>query len=324
MRIHAYAGGAMENQTQDLFDKVFKKLITSSPRGVIHLINGLFNANYPLDSPVEYLGTEFIGGKLHPRRSDTMIKIGNGPIYNLEAQAKEGREMVIRVFEYGFMQARVTQTLSREKIRLTFPVPKIIYLEGGKKIPDLITLEMEFPDKSIHKYKVGTFKIQDHQPEELFRNKMILLLPFYILKLRHKIKKAKTKEKLKSLAMELKDQIDELTKLTLKSGQEKILEREDINTVQSLMERLFKELYTGYTELEGVDIMLQEEIKTYAEELEEKYNQRAEKLEERLAKAEEREKQNRLESARRLKGMGFPVDKTAKALDLPLEVVEKL
>jgi hypothetical protein len=153
---------------------------------------------------------------------------------------------------------------------------------------------------------------------------MILLLPFYILKLRHKVKKAKTKEKLKSLAMELKDQIEGLTKLTLKSGQDKILEREDINTVQSLMERLFKELYTGYTELEGVDIMLQEEIKTYAEELEEKYNQRAEKLEERLAKAEESEKQNRLELARRLKARGLPSEHIAVDLGLPLKVVEKL
>jgi predicted transposase/invertase (TIGR01784 family) len=311
----------MVNQTQDLFDKVFKKLITSSPRGVIHLINGLFNINYPLDSPVEYLSTEFIGERLHPRRSDTMIKIGNGPIYNLEVQIKEDKEMVIRVFEYGFMRSRFTQILSREKIRLTFPIPKIIYLEGGKKIPGVITLEMEFPDKSIHKYKVGTFKIQEHQPEELFRDKMILLLPFCILKLRHKVKRAKTKEKLRSLATELKDQIDELTKLTLKSGQAKILEKEDINTIQSLMERLFKELYTGYTELEGVDSMLQEEIKTYAEELEERLTLQAE---ERLAQAEERENQNRLESARRLKARGLPSEHIAVDLGLPLEVVEKL
>jgi hypothetical protein len=128
--------------------------------------------------------------------------------------------------------------------------------------------------------------------------------------------------------MELRDQIDELTKLTLKSGQDKILGKEDINTVQSLMERLFKELYTGYTELEGVDIMLQEEIKTYAEELEERLTLQAEErlaqAEERLAKAEEREKQNRLESAQNLKAMEIPVDKIAKALCLPLEVVEKL
>jgi predicted transposase/invertase (TIGR01784 family) len=279
----------------------------------------------------EYLNTEFIGDKLPRRHSDTMIKIGDGPIYNLEAQIKEDKEMVIRVFEYGFMQARITQIPSKGKIRLTFPMPKIIYLEGGKKIPDPITLEMEFPDKSIHKYKVGTFKIQEHQPEELFQNKMVLFLPFHILRLRHKIKNAKTKKNLASLAMELRNQINELTRLTLKSGQTRILEREDINIIQTLLERLFKELYTGYAELEGVDNMLQEEIKTYAEELEERYNQQAEKMKKRIAlaehlkkQAEERENQNRLESARRLKAMGVPVDKIAEALDLSPEVVEKL
>ncbi|AEF80381.1 hypothetical protein [Leadbettera azotonutricia] len=240
-------------ETAHLFDLVFKKLITSSPRGVIYLINALFNTTFPLDSPVEYLSTEHIGEDLGLRRSDTMIKINNSHTYNLEAQTKKGREMVVRVFEYGFMQARDNQILTKEKIRLAFPMPKIIYLDARGKIPDTVTLELKFPDDSIHEYKVGTFKIHDH------------------------------------------------------AG---ILENKDINAIQSLMERLVRELYAGYTEMEGVDTMLVTEIKTYAEELEEKIA--------------EREWQNKLDSARSLKAMDVPVDKIVKALGLSLEVVEKL
>ncbi|AEF80074.1 hypothetical protein [Leadbettera azotonutricia] len=322
-------------ETAHLFDLVFKKLIASSPRGVIYLINALFNTNFPPDSPVEYLSTEHIGDGLGLRRSDTMIKINNSHTYNLEAQTREGGEMVIRVFEYGFMQARDTQILTKEKIRLTFPMPKIIYLDAQGRIPDMITLELEFPDNSIHEYKVGTFKIHDHAPEELFQQKMILLFPFYLLKLRHKVKKAKTRGELKLLAAELKSQIDDLTLLTKESGYTGILEKKDINTVQSLMERLFRELYTDYTELEGVDTMLVTEIKTYAEELEEKHAAEmatiktyAEELEEKytaeMAEKAERERQNKLDSARSLKALDVPVDKIVKALGLPLEVVEKL
>ncbi|AEF83519.1 hypothetical protein [Leadbettera azotonutricia] len=318
-------------ETAHLFDLVFKKLITSSPRGVIYLINALFNTNFPLDSPVEYLSTEHISKELALRRSDTMIKINNSHTYNLEAQTKKGREMVVRVFEYGFMQARDTQILTKEKIRLAFPMPKIIYLDARGKIPDTVTLELKFPDDSIHEYKVGTFKIHDHAPEELFQQRMILLLPFYLLKLRHRVKKAKTGGELKLLAAELKSQIDDLTLLTKESGHAGILENKDINAIQSLMERLFRELYAGYTELEGVDTMLVTEIKTYAEELEEKMAEiktYAEELEERhtkeLAEKAEREWQNKLDFVRNLKALDIPIDKIAKASGLSLEVVEKL
>jgi hypothetical protein len=314
-------------ETTHLFDLVFKKLITSSPRGLIYLINGLFNTRYPLDSPVEYLTTEHISGELKLRRSDTMIRIGDGPTYNLEAQTQEDREMVIRVFEYGFMQARDTQILTKGKIRLTFPLPKIIYLDAKGKIPTTVTLELKFPNNSIHEYRVGTFKIHDHEPEELFQQKMILLLPFYLLKLRHKVKKAKTKGELRHLAAELKSQIDNLTRLTKESGLTGILEKKDINTIQSLMERLFRELYTDYTEFEGVETMLVTEIKTYAEELEEKYTQKTEELaaiKTYAEELEERERQNKLDFVRSLKALDVPVDTIVKASGLPLDVVEKL
>jgi hypothetical protein len=339
-----------------LFDLSFKKLLASSPRGVICLINELFNTQYPLDSPVEYLTTEHIGKGLGRRWSDTMIRIGDGPTYNLEAQTREDNEMVIRVFEYGFMQARDTQTVTKGKIRLTFPMPKIIYLDAKGRIPKTVTLELKFPDSTIHKYKVDTFKIHDHPPEELFQQKMILLLPFYLLKLRFKVKEAKTKEKLKLLAAELKDQIDKLTLLTKESAQ--ILEKRDINAVQSIMEMIFMELYANYDELKGVNTMLVTEIKTYAEELEEKLEEKytaqiteiktyaeeleekhraeiktyAEELEEKLEKkysAEmkkmaEQERQNELDFVGNLKAMGISLDKIVKASGLPLEVVEKL
>jgi hypothetical protein len=95
------------------------------------------------------------------------------------------------------------------------------------------------------------------------------------------------------------------------------------------MERLFRELYTDYTELKGVNTMLVDEIKTYAEELEEKHAAEiktyAEELEEKFTtELAERERQNKLDSALKLKAMDVPVDKIVKALSLPLEVVEKL
>jgi aconitase B len=62
------------------------------------------------------------------------------------------------------------------------------------------------------------------------------------------------------------------------------------------------------------------EIKTYAEELEEKYTKKTEEL----VKKAEQERQNKLDFVRNLKILDVPIDKIVKASGLPLEVVEKL
>ncbi|MDR0655655.1 MAG: hypothetical protein LBG22_05010, partial [Treponema sp.] len=73
------------HDTHNVFDKVFKRLILSSKRAVIHLINGLFGTGYPLDSSVEYPNTEFITGQMKHLYSDILIVIGGIHQYHLEA-----------------------------------------------------------------------------------------------------------------------------------------------------------------------------------------------------------------------------------------------
>ena len=41
-------------EVYQIFDKVFKKIITLSAKAVINLINGLFDTDYPLDSSITY------------------------------------------------------------------------------------------------------------------------------------------------------------------------------------------------------------------------------------------------------------------------------
>ena len=40
----------MENNSHDIFDRIFKRIITLSSPTVINFINGIFEEDYPLDS----------------------------------------------------------------------------------------------------------------------------------------------------------------------------------------------------------------------------------------------------------------------------------
>lgn len=50
----------MEQEIYQIYDKIFKKILTLSGKAVINLINGLFDTNYPTDSKVQYHWTEFV------------------------------------------------------------------------------------------------------------------------------------------------------------------------------------------------------------------------------------------------------------------------
>ena len=55
--------GNAENQEKKpshIFDRGFKRLMASSSPAIVQLINALFNTDYPLDTPVKQLATEYI------------------------------------------------------------------------------------------------------------------------------------------------------------------------------------------------------------------------------------------------------------------------
>ena len=64
----------MTEQIYQIFDKIFKKILTLSTIAVINLINGLFGTNYPKDSTITYNWTEFQDDELRRILADTILK----------------------------------------------------------------------------------------------------------------------------------------------------------------------------------------------------------------------------------------------------------
>ena len=92
------------------------------------------------------------------------------------------KTIVIRVFEYGLWNALETRD---NDYTLHFPEPVIIYLDEQDHIPPESTLNIHFPGLPPVTYKVKNYAYLDHDVVELNRRKMVVLIPFQVLRLRN-------------------------------------------------------------------------------------------------------------------------------------------
>ena len=260
----------MKRETQQIFDLILKRLLKLSSRAVIQFINGLFGADHPLDGTVEYPNTEHVSRKLRRLMSDVIVVIDGAHVYHLEAEIGDDESIVIRVFEYGFAEGLRTKELSEggQKITVKFPNARIIYWETTKRTPDEVVLSLEFPEGGNYDYVVKTFKFLDHTIKELEEKKLVILLPFYVLKLRKRVVSAKNSESRAELCAEMREILDELMGAVERAVSIGLMSETDRRFALEYTERLYKELYQSYDEFKEADAMLQETILTYSEEAE--------------------------------------------------------
>ena len=173
----------MSNEVYQIYDKIFKKILTLSSMSVINLINGLFHTKYPSDSTITYNWTEFESEELKRILADTILTINGKYSYHMEAQMTEDEDIIFRVFEYGYGHADRNRRYAIDLItdeeghidsgtiesgcELLFPEPKIIYFCPSGKAPDEYILKLNFGSQGSFLYKVSTFKFLEISLEEL-------------------------------------------------------------------------------------------------------------------------------------------------------------
>ena len=146
----------MEKTIYQIYDKIFKKILTLSSKAVINLINGLFSTCYPLDSTIQYNWTEFEDDELKKILADTIITINGSDSYHMEAQMTEDGDIIFRVFQYGYSHADRTRENKNGIYTLHFPEPKIIYFSPTNNVPDEFVLQLDFGSQGKFDYKVST------------------------------------------------------------------------------------------------------------------------------------------------------------------------
>jgi len=259
-----------------IYDKAFKRILTLSDKAVINLINGLFGTDYPTNSKITYNWTEHEDKDLKRTLSDSILTINDRDIYHIEAQITEDEEIVFRVFEYGFGHAYKNRTYENGNETMIFPRPCIIYLDEGKKdkIPDEYTLILKFEDQGEFSYKVPVFKLQTISVQELNDKKLIVLLPFLLLKLRKKMEKIRSKENMEELQSLVMDDIIGAIHTNEELGN---LSRSDALDLLDLTTKLYMKIYSKYQEMEDFTMRMVDQSLELASD---KYEKTVEELEE--------------------------------------------
>jgi hypothetical protein len=236
-----------------------------------------------------------------------MVVVIGGHSFLIEAQIEHDANMALRVFEYGFWEGVRAKTVTDKVITLRFPQVRVIYWETSRKTPDRVTLRLRFPDGKTYDYTVESLKFLEYTVKELEQRKMVILLPFYLLKLRRQVAAARTGERLRQLAGEMKGILEEMAGAAEKAALAGLMSKADMITVMELMNRMFVELYKSYKELRRINNMLQNTILTYSE-----------------IAARKAERKGRKEVAKNLLHMGLDVEKIAQATKLPVRVVKDI
>ena len=168
----------MTNNT--IFDDVFRTMMEKMTYLVIPLINEVFHTSYPDDVKIIQLRNE------HQLEDGEIITDASllieGKVYHIECQSTDDTSMAIRMVEYDFAVALERAAKFGRKYRVEFPKSCVLYLRCGKNTPDFLEVEMVLPDGQRCEYKVPTVKINKYTKDSIFEKKLLMLLPFYVMK----------------------------------------------------------------------------------------------------------------------------------------------
>ena len=273
----------MEDRIYHIYDKVFKKVLTLSSRSVVNLVNGLFDTYYAPDSTVDYNWTEFVDDKLKRILADTIITINGTDSYHLEAQMTKDDSILVRVFEYGVSHALRNSVQKENYCEITFPESRVIYLCPENNLPDEYILRIRFGYQGYFDYQVGVVRFNDISTEELNKKKMVILIPFKLLKLRKELQKSRDKSNLTALKNLIQNDIIGSIEENFQLGNITI---DDARKLKRYTHFLYQQIYSHYDEMEELNEVTDESLMLDIDYIEKEYEQKLLEVEAQKAEAE--------------------------------------
>lgn len=188
--------------TADIFDSVFKTLLQRFPKLAVALINEVFHADYTENEVIIQGRNEYhsMDGKVI---NDAMIRIRD-KIYHIECQSTSDGLMVIRMVEYDFKIAlEETRNIlmdelkkkpgdrGRELLRFQFPQSCMVCVRQGIEQEESLKLRIVMPNGQEALYEIPVVQAQSFSKEDIFQKRLLILIPFYVLRYEKDIKSGK-------------------------------------------------------------------------------------------------------------------------------------
>ena len=164
-----------------IFDDVFRTMCQKMPYLLIPLINEVFGTTYSDKEPIVQIRNEhFEKGK--EIISDAILRI-NECTYHIECQSSDNDIMVVRMIEYDFSIALESIQGNKDgTFDMYFPKSCVVYLRKSDALSRKAVLNIHFSDNAVYQYKMNTICVQDYTCDEIFQKKLLMFLPFFILR----------------------------------------------------------------------------------------------------------------------------------------------
>jgi hypothetical protein len=270
---------AQPQQILKVFDNTFKYLLRyASTQALLRFINKQFGRDFPPNSIITFDDKESQSAKQSGDLKNIiadMIIVVTPPTepgmleesFLFEVQITDDENMARRVMNYAYANSLMHMVIEDNgNIALPLPEAKVFFLEHSKKTPTRLNCRLTYRQRTrFLDYEIGVARLLDYTVSGLVEDGLTLLLPFYLLKLRRDVQKARGAEELGALADKLSGIMTEM---------EKAIERElalghvwagDAKLLIERMYYLLRRLYDKYPEIKEKTMSLIDEFDTYWE-----------------------------------------------------------
>jgi len=247
-------------------DELIKRLFHLSKKPLLNLLNALYNDNIEETAGVEYGSAEFVHDNLVKSMADMFVNVYSRRAvyrYHIEFQTTHDKNIVIRMFRYGFEKAKEVLNLSdlSKVIEMEFPDPRVIFIEENEKIPDMLQLKIKIPKQEPVLYQVPAFKYWLYSARQLYDRQMDLLLPLQVFKIR---KYLKAEGKMNAAAYQsLVKTAEETIRIIGQALEEGKVTPEDAGEMNAILVNIMEYLYGKYGDYRKIDREVKNMIKTF-------------------------------------------------------------
>ena len=206
-----------KKNNKQIFDTVYRTMATKMPALMIPLINEVFGTNYRSDRKIEQLRNEFYekDGKVI---TDSIFRIGD-KLYHIELQSTEDQTMAIRMIQYDFAIALNSARKAGTLYEIDFPESCVVYLRNNANRPKKHLVRVNYPNGKSITYESRIINVQDYTSDEIFEKKLLLFLPYYIMRYQKEFAKIEeSKERFDAFLKELESIRKRLERETVKKN----------------------------------------------------------------------------------------------------------
>lgn len=228
--------------TNTPYDDVFRTLLNDCSTLIFPLLNETFGECYTGQEKIIFAPNEHFlnrqNGEMNERITDTCFRIeGNvSRKYHWECQSSTDSSMLVRFFEYDTQIALDEGVATGNVFTVIFPHSAVLYLRCNASTPSELKTRIVTPGGTVE-YAILVMHSQKYSVEEIFRKKLLFLIPFHIFSYENMFERYEQDRRLLDMLkreyeyiknrleeLQEKKEIDEYTKCTIIDMSKKVLD----------------------------------------------------------------------------------------------------